>query len=129
MSLMVVGIVASTWASMLTGFSGDPTRDWRLNAFFEPSSSLKLGRSTCTHVLTPTFCTFLGQPRKRGWHGQHFVQPVPASHLSHTGFLCVQATDMFSNDVLRHCRVWELVKVSLCVNYAYSECSINVACI
>ena len=49
-------IVASTWASMLTGFSiisGDPTIDWRLNAFFEPLSSLIFGRSTCAHSFDP----------------------------------------------------------------------------
>ena len=59
----VIGIVTIPWTSMLTGFSiisGDPTRDWRLNAFIEPSLSLKLGRSTCAQALTPiqkTFCT------------------------------------------------------------------------
>ena len=36
--------------------------------------------------------SFLGRPRprERGWHIQHFVQFVPAVHLSQTGFLCFE---------------------------------------
>ena len=64
MSLMLVGIVVSTWESMWISAISilvDPwsARDWRLNDFFEPSLSLKLGSSTCAHALMPfqnTFC-------------------------------------------------------------------------
>ncbi|KAL5496980.1 hypothetical protein EMCRGX_G013361 [Ephydatia muelleri] len=48
------------------------------------------------HLLGFTQCgssnilsvSFLGRPTIRGWHGQHFVQFVPASQRSHIGFLC-----------------------------------------
>ena len=93
----------------------------------------RLGFNRCG--VSCTVLAFFGRPRVRGWHVQHFVQLVPASHLSHTGFLCVleQASDMISdyNDVT--VMVWELVVgsefVVLCANRAYPEHKIAVLCI